>query len=505
MTQRYQQRTGWILLLGLTAGSLAEIGWDPALLGERGGRFFDIARAMLPPDWGFFREAAGPLLSTVRMSLAGSFLGSSLGLLGAVLGSRWTNPHGWIRIPFLCAIQLLRTVPALILALLCTFLVGLGSLAGTLALTLSTFGVMTRLGYEDMETLDWKTARALEASGCGRGKAFCRALLPRLLPGYLTNALYLWESNVRQAAILGYVGAGGIGLLLNQQLAWRAYGRVGTLLVLLYGAVLVSESLSEALRKVLRGQWRLRSWMKKGLGVLGLLLLLGSLGTLEPAGNGGMGAARAMLEGLLEPDPSLLFSLEKDAVPWLLGETFCMAFLGTLGGGLAAGFLALASSFRFLPVGAALVPRLVLLGIRTVPVFVYGLMWLRVTGPGPFAGTLTLLVCSIGLLAKRFQIGLDSTDPRPFAASRAMGTGWAAAFRWTVLPQLKKSGAAALLYRLDVNLREASILGLVGAGGIGTPLILALQQYKWQEAGAFLWGMAALVLAVEWGSERCRR
>lgn len=56
-----------------------------------------------------------------------------------------------------------------------------------------------------------------------------------------------------------------------------------------------------------------------------------------------------------------------------------------------------------------------------------------------------------------------------------------------------------------MNLREASILGLVGAGGIGTPLILALQQYKWQEAGAFLWGLAVLVLAVEWGSERGRR
>lgn len=86
-----------------------------------------------------------------------------------------------------------------------------------------------------------------------------------------------------------------------------------------------------------------------------------------------------------------------------------------------------------------------------------------------------------------------------------MGTGWADAFRWTILPQLKKSTATALLYRLDVNLREASILGLVGAGGIGTPLILALQQYKWQEAGAFLWGLAVLVLAVEWGSERGRR
>lgn len=65
-------------------------------------------------------------------------------------------------------------------------------------------------------------------------------------------------------------------------------------------------------------------------------------------------------------------------------------------------------------------------------------MWLRVTGPGPFAGTLTLWVCSIGLLAKRFQIGLDSGDRQPFDACRAMGTGWAAAFRWTILPQLKK-------------------------------------------------------------------
>lgn len=500
-----RSRTGWLLVLGLTAVSLAETGFDLELLGERGSRFFDIARAMVPPDGGFFREAAGPLLSTLRMSLAGSFLGSLLGLLGAVLGCRRTNPLSWVRLPFLCAIQLLRTVPALILALLCTFLVGLGTLAGTLALTLSTFGVMTRLGYEDMENLDWKTARALEASGCGRGKAFCRAILPRLLPGYLNNALYLWEANVRQAAILGYVGAGGIGLLLNQQLAWRSYSRVGTILVLLYGAVLASESLSEGLRKVLNGQWRLRPWLKKGLGVLGLVLFLGSLGTLEPAGRGGLGAARAMVRGLLAPDLSLLFSLEKDAVPWLLGETFAMAFLGTLGGGLAAGCLALCSSFRFLPVKAALGPRLLLLGIRTVPVFVYGLMWLRVTGPGPFAGTLTLLVCSIGLLAKRFQIGLDSTDARPFAASRAMGTRWSAAFRWTILPQLKQSAVTALLYRLDVNLREASILGLVGAGGIGTPLILALQQYKWQEAGAFLWGLALLVLAVEWGSERGRR
>ena len=86
-----------------------------------------------------------------------------------------------------------------------------------------------------------------------------------------------------------------------------------------------------------------------------------------------------------------------------------------------------------------------------------------------------------------------------------MGCGRFKAFWRGLLPQLQPGWGAAILYRLDVNLREAAILGLVGAGGIGTPLILALQHYKWQEAGALLWGLAVLVAAAEAVSERLRK
>lgn len=494
----------WFLLLLLLA-AWQETGASLTVLAERGNRFWDILEAMIPPDPGYFGQVVRPLAATIRMSVLGSALGTILGFLGALAANRWTNPHAGLRVPFKLLIQLLRTVPALILALLCTFLVGLGTSAGTLALAIYTFGVMTRLGYEDIETADWKGARALAAAGTGRFRAFWRAILPKVLPGYLTNALYLWEANVRQAAILGYVGAGGIGLLLNERLAWRDYSQVGTILVLLYGVVLASETLSELLRQGLVGKWSIGIRLRRGVLAIGVLLLLWSFGSLEPVGGSGLKAARAVLFGLTHPDVSMLVDLTHEGVLYLLWETFCIALLGTVGGAVLAGVLSSLSSFRLLPVKVALLPRLLLLAIRTVPVFVYGLLWIRVTGPGPFAGALTLMLCSIGLLAKRFLIALEEISPGPYRAYEAMGCGRVRAFWRGLLPQLRPGWGAAILYRLDVNLREAAILGLVGAGGIGTPLILALQHYKWQEAGALLWGLAVLVTGVEAVSVRLRK
>ena len=132
--------------------------------------------------------------------------------------------------------------------------------------------------------------------------------------------------------------------------------------------------------------------------------------------------------------------------------------------------------------------RLFLLLIRTVPVFVYGLMWIRVTGPGPFAGELTPSLCSVGLLAKRFLIAIDTIDLKPFLAGKAMGNRFLPNLRWTVLPPLLPRYGSAILYRFDINLQDAAILGFVGVGGIGTPLIRAMMLYQWEAAGALLRG-----------------
>ena len=473
----------------------------------RGDRFFDILVSMVPPDLHFASQVLHPLAATLRMSLAGSCLGTCLGLILALWANAYTNPYTLPRLALKLFIHLFRCVPTVLLALMCTFLFGLGTFAGTVAITLSTTAVLARLGYEDMENTDLSTARVLEAAGCSRWKAFVRTGLRQITAGYLTNALYLLEANVRHASILGYVGAGGIGLLLNEKLAWREYAQVGTLLLLLYGLVILTESTSEWLQQIVIGKRKLQNREKYWL--LGALaaLFLWSVMALKQSENGGNGlaAARAMVQGLLHPAWTTVISLERDGLPWLLYETFCIAFLGTVAGAVLAGLLSFGASFRLLPACVAVFPRAILLLIRTVPVVVYGLMWIRVTGPGPFAGVLTLALCSIGLLARRFLIAIDSIDLRPYEAQRAAGVGFHRNLRWTILPQLLPRYVTAVLYRFDINVREAAVLGLVGAGGLGTPLILAMMHYEWSEAGALLWGMVVLAGASGLVSEKLRK
>ena len=506
MNRRQKAGLLWAAFLGMLIVSVMTTHVSLIVLGKRGSRFFDIAGQMIPPAWDYGAAVLQPLWATIQMSFAGTVLGACLGLIGAVCANSYINRFPWLRIPFKAVVHLIRTIPALILALFCTFLLGLGALAGTVALTVYTTAVLTRMGYEDMENMDLRAANALEVTGCGSWKAFVRTILPAVLPGYLTNVLYMLEANVRHAAILGYVGAGGIGLLLNEQLAWRQYSQVGMIIFLLFLVVIAAESLSEWLRHVLTQQAYIPPAVKRAGTAAVFILFVLSLATLPwSVQQTGWHAAAAIVSGLVHPDSAMLFSLAHDDVPYLVYETLCIAFLGTLGGVIIAAWFSFTASFRLMPRPIALASRTVLLLIRTIPVFVYGLMWIRVTGPGPFAGVMTLAVCSIGLLAKRFLIAIDDMDMRPFLAYRAMGMPLAAAVRYAVLPQLRGPYTAAVLYRLDINLRDAAVLGLVGAGGIGTSLILAMNQYKWPEAGALLWGIIILVTVVEILSEKSRR
>ena len=474
------------------------------LLWERGHYFIDTAARMFPPDTSFLDVILAPLRDTVYISLLGTVLGGIIGAVGTALCNGYVNRRKAARIVLKAAVHVFRCIPVLILALLCTFVFGLGVWSGVIAVTLSTGAVLSRLGYEDSESAELHTARVLEYAGAGRFKAWWVSVWKRILPGYLANLLYLLESNVRNAAVLGFVGAGGIGLLLNEKLAWREYSKAGMILCVLFLVVLATESLSGFLRaRVVESEAKQKNWHVPA--VLAVFFLILSFSAGFPAmSEVNKTALASIVEGVVSPDITMLLSPGSDDVPALLFESLCIAFLGTLGGTVFALLLSVFSCFRFFGY-AAVLPRLLLLVIRAVPVLVYGLLWIRVTGPGPFAGVLTMALCSIGLLAKRFLIAIDSIDLKPFYALRASGVDFLAAVRWAVVPQILPHYLSAVLYRMDINLREVAVLGLVGAGGVGTPLVLAMNHYEWKQAGALLWGMILLAAAAGAVSEQSRK
>ena len=190
-------------------------GCDPAVFWARRAHLRDIAAQLFPPDWSYLSAIVAPLLATLRMSVTGTALGVALALGFAPLCAHNLPCPAPLRAVLRFLVQVLRSFPALILALLATFLFGLGTFSGTVAITVFTLAVMTRLTYEDIETLTLAPYRALCAMGASPARAYARAVVPEIASGYLTNALYLLETNVRHSAILGYVGAGGIGVKLN--------------------------------------------------------------------------------------------------------------------------------------------------------------------------------------------------------------------------------------------------------------------------------------------------
>ena len=146
----------------------------------------------------------------------------------------------------------MRTLPTLVTALIATFVFGLGTLAGTIAIFLFTLSYIGKLLYEQIENIDMGSFEALESMGLTRLQSFRYAIVPEILPTYLSTSLFCFEGNVRYASILGYVGAGGLGLLLNERLGWRDYSSVGMILVILAITVFIIERTSEHFRKKLQ-------------------------------------------------------------------------------------------------------------------------------------------------------------------------------------------------------------------------------------------------------------
>jgi phosphonate transport system permease protein len=208
--------------------------------------------------------------------------------------------------------------------------------------------------------------------------------------------------------------------------------------------------------------------------------------------------------GILHPDTTILFDFSTQGIPYLLFETMCIAFLGTIVGAIISLPFSFLASTNIVIKPIALIGRLFVMAVRTIPVFVYGLMFIRVTGPGPFAGILTMSICSVGMLTKMNIETIEDLDIGILESLDAAGCNTFEKIRYGIIPQLIPNFLSTAIYRFDMNLRDASVLGLVGAGGIGAPLLFAMSSYRWNQVGSILIGLIILILIIELFSTKIR-
>lgn len=189
----------------------------------------------------------------------------------------------------------------------------------------------------------------------------------------------------------------------------------------------------------------------------------------------------------------------------LLGETLLVAYVGTCLGAAGAFVLCFFASGNLLRNAAIrFVARRTFEFCRTVPEIVFALLFVYAIGLGPVPGVLAIAIHTFGALGKQFSEVVENVDLKPVEGLRSTGATWFEQIRFAVLPQIASNFASYALLRFEINVRGASVMGFVGAGGIGKELLSSIRQFYYSDVSAILLLIIATVIVIDIGTERVR-
>lgn len=259
-------RTAFIALavVAVYAWGLRGTDVQPAALVNGLPSIVDFFSRLFPPAWKFIDvpvgigsystvlvlpEAIPAIVETVQMAIVGTSIAVFVAFPFGLLAARNTAPHRLVYQTTRFGLNLVRAVPEIVLALMFVAAVGLGPFGGVLALAVAAVGSMAKLYAEAIEAIDPAQVQAVTATGASRVQVFCFAVVPQALPLVVSYSILLFEANVRTATILGIVGAGGVGFLLNRYMALFQYQYLMGAMLIIIVAVTAIDRGSDAIRR----------------------------------------------------------------------------------------------------------------------------------------------------------------------------------------------------------------------------------------------------------------
>ena len=225
------------------------IGFLPMTVLENLTRGAGILAEFWPPHWGFLPRTVDPFIETFQMAVIETAVGCGVALPVAFLASKVTSPNTAVFLADKGLLNVVRSLPDLLYALVFVAAIGIGPLGGILALILFNIGVTAKLLSETVDGVDVGPIEAAQAVGAGRLQTTVRSVLPQVLPNYTAYSLYVFELNIRASTVIGLVGAGGIGQLLIVEMRFFNYANVMVVILMIFVIVFAIELVSQALRR----------------------------------------------------------------------------------------------------------------------------------------------------------------------------------------------------------------------------------------------------------------
>ncbi|MGW2937454.1 phosphonate ABC transporter, permease protein PhnE [Streptomyces sp. NPDC001156] len=541
-------------LAGFACWAFADLRINAATLVDSASNAVDFTGRMFPLDFPSAVEVLRLCGQTMAVVVSATLLSVVLSVPVAVLAAGNTTPHASARFGARGVIVLARAVPDVVLAIVFFRIFGLGALSGVLAMGLHSVGMVGKMYADAIEQIDEGPRTSIRATGAGRLQQLVSGVLPQVLPSLVAHALHRLDINLRISVVLGFVGVNGLGYEIAGALNALNYRRgMALALVVLLLCVLV-ELLSAAIRRALlrnagaggraRGKGTRSRASAAGLPPLAAVTPAHQKAALDAGDAPHMRRTGAAQPGISPPwntrrvrrtvyaavtafalaasvwgagiSPGQFFDALGNVGPTLalfwppsaggilpdllsdLFDTAKIAFAATLIGAVLALPIGALAARNVAPSRAtAAVFRVVVVLVRGIPELVLAIVFVVITGLGAVAGALALGVGAVGLLGKLVADSLEEVDPGVEAAVRATGAGRWQVFCSATLPQAAPAFVGHILYQLDVNIRSATLLGIVGAGGIGFDLLNASRVLDFGVVTTVLLMVFATVLVVE--------
>ncbi len=560
-------RRAWLLVIAVAfVASLVDAGAGGSGIVNLAGwpqlRAFLRAAAAPVLSADFLRITLDATLTTLSYAVLGTALATAIGVVGGVLTSQtwWatrTRPQGagpsragrgrarrrqvgavlgWLGAR--AALGLPRGVHEAVWALVFVNILGLDPLVAVLGIGIPYGAVTAKVYSELLDEAPQEAMGALRGAGVSRLKAMAYTVGPLAFPDMLSYAFYRFECSIRGAAILGTIGAGGLGFQLALSFQSLQYREMWTIIYALVAVCGLADWWSTSLRRrsslpytplteatgaphqvpVLRRDRRLLASAAAALVLVTVALVhlridLYSLWSDRVQRLAGDLAASSFPPELTGEALARLARVGLETLEMSVVATV-VATLGATG----AAFVAAATFTgpdQVRPARAAvgqvgrrvlaLAARAVLLVCRAIPPPVGALLLVFVLFPGPLPGALALGVYNFGILGRLMAEVVENLDPRPVRALRSQGAGAAQAFAYGALPRTLPRFAAYGLYRWEVTIRETVVVGLVGAGGLGSLLALQLAAFDYQAVTATLVALVTLTFTADIAGSLLRR
>ncbi len=517
--------------------------------------------AMLHPQLGveFLQVMAAATVTTLAFAVCGTALSLAAGFALGIVCSKvwwqitWPGQVGsglWLALRGLLAFP--RAIHELIWGLLLLNVLGLDAMVGVLAIAIPFGAITAKVFSEILDETPQEALFALINSGISPSRAFAYGLLPEALPNLISYGFYRFECSLRSAAVLGVIGAGGLGYQIFLSLQSLRYEQLWTgfyALMLLNGAV---DAWSGWLRRQMGFVSRMeltasagqnskttaigqnqsqenqsqngrshRLWIQLSWGAIALSVpLCFAYLNIDWSRWGRARSLFADIAAQVTPQqvlPEFSWSLVPIAV-----QTVAMSVLAiTLAGLAGIAFSFPAAQNFFLPGGllrsageqrrwgmghvAMLSARLVLLGARAIPAPILALVILYGMFPGILPGALALAIHNFGILGRLMAEVNENLPDGPLRALRSLGASSGGVIFYGILPANLARFLAYILYRWEVCLRETVIVGLVGAGGLGRVMTEQLSSFDYSALAATLSVFIGLTVGVDWFSSWLRR